>query len=588
MRRPPPRYAFRVKRRTLLGWLLPDTESADQPVPSQRRLRKMGALLLVLIGVCGFALVVGALQGAWRSGIGTAVVLTVSLLGLLALRRGVALEVVTPAVLGTGVLVAAVMAMAAGRDGMHSVFWMALAPLIALAVGGRRAGWSTLFFTVAIIAVTMVGIEQHWLSSFLAAESSLTRRMVGLLGACVAAFLLTRAYETETEASIRALETQNQALLDARAEAERANRAKSEFLATISHEIRTPLNGVTGMAMLLGDETDPARVREGLRVIQQSADTLLAVINDVLDLSKIESNHLELEAVPLSPASELRGVMDLLQSRAAERHNELELKVDPDVPAWIRGDPTRLRQVAMNLISNAVKFTSQGRVSVRLGLHDGRLLLEVTDTGIGLSAEALARVFQPFAQADTSTTRRFGGTGLGLVISRRLLDAMGGTVSVQSEPGRGSCFTVSLPVVLADAPLAAPVVAPDVSPRKSVLLVEDNFVNQVVATRLLEKLGHTVTVAGDGAKALELSRLASFDLVLMDCHMPVMDGFEATRELRRDGCQWPIFALTAAVTTEDRDRCLAAGMTGVLTKPLRLERLRAVLRGDAAELALVG
>ncbi len=566
----------------MIEWLIPRLLSAEVSAVDRRRLRKLGALLLVLLGATVPVLLSQLSQGAWHSAVGTGVVALVSALGLLALRAGVSVAVVTPVVLGIGLGAASLMAMASGRDGMASVFWMSIAPLFALAAGGRRAGWVTLALTVAVVTLSMLGMEYQWIGSAMVHERKLGLRLGSILGALMTAFLLTRAYEAETDLSITALETQNRALLEARAEADRASRAKSDFLATISHEIRTPLNGVTGMASLLATETDPARVQEGLRVIQQSADTLLAVINDVLDFSKIESNHLELEALPMSPGLELRSVVDLLQTRAAERETQLELSCAPDAPAWLVGDPTRFRQVAMNLVSNAVKFTAAGRVSVRLGLRGERLLLEVTDTGIGMSAEALARLFQPFTQADASTTRRFGGTGLGLVITQRLVEAMGGEVQVRSEPGQGSCFSVTLPVVRAEAPPRVTPVAHRAVALKSVLLVEDNFVNQVVATRLIEKLGHRVTVAGDGARALELISTGDFELVLMDCHMPVMDGFEATRALRQRGCSLPIFALTAAVTTEDRAQCFEVGMTGVLSKPLRLERLAEVLRGEPA------
>ncbi len=565
---------------TLISRVLPEVLSPERSAGERRRLRKLGSLLLVLLGATGPMVLWYLITAHPKSALGTGVVTLTCLVSLYALRRGASVAIITPVVLGVGLLAAAVMAMSNGRDGMPSVLWMMIAPLLALAAGGRRAGWVTLGLSLVLVTLTLYGMDHGWLAG-ISEDRGLGPRVASLMGACITAFLLTRAYESETEISIAELEAHNHALLEARAAADQANRAKSDFLATISHEIRTPLNGVTGMATLLDGERDPARVKEGLRVIQQSADSLLTVISDVLDFSKIESNRLDLEVVPMSPATELRLVVDLLQSRAAENADELELHVAPDVPAWIKGDPTRLRQVAMNLVSNAVKFTSKGKVGVSLSRRDGRLVLEVRDTGIGMNAQSLERIFQPFAQADASTTRRFGGTGLGLVISQRLVVAMGGTISVRSEPGQGSCFTVTLPCEPVEGPLRVPPAVRSLA-KKSVLLVEDNFVNQVVATRLLEKLGHEVTVASDGAQALARCEGRAFDLELMDCHMPVMDGFDATLELRKRGVTTPIFALTAAVTTEDQDRCLASGMSGVLSKPLRLERLVEILGEHAA------
>ncbi len=356
----------------------------------------------------------------------------------------------------------------------------------------------------------------------------------------------------------------------------------------MSHEIRTPLNGVIGMALLLRDEHDDAKLHEGLKVIEQSADMLLSVITDVLDFSKIESNRLELESIPVSLPRELRAVTAVIESSAAEQGTLLALDIAPDVPEWIISDPTRVRQVVTNLLSNAVKFTQKGRVTCELRASATELTLTVSDTGIGMTPEVLARVFTPFTQADASTPRRFGGTGLGLVITRRLVEAMGGTVVADSTPGKGSRFTARLPYQRTAPPQSAP--HPELAPAhqaRSVLLVEDNLVNQVVASRLLQKLGHHVTAAGDGAQAVALCASGQFDLVLMDCHMPVMDGFEATRQLRARGFSAPIYALTAAVATEDRAQCLSAGMSGVLSKPLRLDRLTDVLnscgrRGRAA------
>jgi CheY-like chemotaxis protein len=323
----------------------------------------------------------------------------------------------------------------------------------------------------------------------------------------------------------------------------------------------------------------PSDVREGLQTIHQSGTTLLAVINDILDFSKLESGKLVLEQVPVAVRSDLAAIAALLDQLARERHDELVIAVADDVPAWVVGDAVRLRQVVLNLVSNALKFTTNGHVQVDVTAVGGQLKLAVTDSGIGMTAEVLSRLFTPFAQADASTTRRFGGTGLGLAIVRRLVDAMKGSVTATSAPGEGSCFTVTLPLVAAEAPLPEP--AREAAPcrRLRVLVAEDNPVNQRVALRLLEQLGHDVVVAGNGVEALQQLDGEPFDVVLMDCHMPVMDGFETTRTLRTSPRpRVPVFALTASSLPEERARCLECGMDEVLTKPVRRDDLEAALR----------
>lgn len=570
---------LQVSPSALFEWVVPDLAPGRLPERAQARLRKFVLLAVIISVTAVISIGVQVLLGAWRSATLTSIALVDSVLALRLLRLRVPLSLVATGFLSIGVALAAVMGLQSGRDGLSSFFWMAAAPLVSLAVAGRRAGYATLVATLVVAALSLYGLEHHWLANALEPERSLATRATSFLAAVMAIFFIVRAYELESERSIAELQQRNQALAAARAEADRANRAKSDFLATISHEIRTPLNGITGMVSLLDGEKDPRRVAEGLRIMQQSADTLLAVISDVLDFSKIESNHLELEQVPVSPKRELQVVVDLLQTRAAEQQTDVELTLAADVPQWIRSDPTRFRQVAMNLVANAVKFTRGGRVTCDVSVKAQQLRLDVVDTGIGMSAEVVNRLFSPFAQADASTTRRFGGTGLGLVITHRLVEAMGGRISVQSRPGHGSHFTVELPIVPSSAPSPAePMPAPPVlfEPRR-VLLVEDNAVNQLVAKRLLERLGHHVVVAGDGVAALEVLAQERFDVVLMDCHMPRMDGFDATRALRAKGCATPVYALTAAVSTEDRERCLEAGMNDVLSKPLRQDRLELVL-----------
>jgi signal transduction histidine kinase/ActR/RegA family two-component response regulator len=379
--------------------------------------------------------------------------------------------------------------------------------------------------------------------------------------------------------------------------AQSAARAKAEFLANMSHEIRTPMNGVIGMLDLLdSDQFDPQQ-RGMLETARNSADALLTLINDVLDFSKIDAGRLELESIEV----ELRPIVDdvtLLFSRQAQTKGvALSCKVDADVPAVVRSDPTRLRQILGNLVSNAVKFTERGEVSILVHVAAGQsaraaesdepisVEIEVRDSGIGMTPEVLAKLFQAFTQADTSTTRRYGGTGLGLTIARRLAEAMGGTLAVTSVPGKGSTFTARLPVV----PVRAAQRAARHAPARRyeftgarVLLVEDNEVNQQVASRVLTMFGIAPEIAANGQEAITAVCAAQFDLVLMDCQMPVMDGYAATEAIRA----WekttgrervPIIAMTANAMSGDREICIAAGMDDYLTKPFKRDALGALL-----------
>jgi PAS domain S-box-containing protein len=396
------------------------------------------------------------------------------------------------------------------------------------------------------------------------------------------------------------------ALEEATQRAEAASQARASFLANMSHEIRTPLNGIIGFADLLrrGAASDEAEQKQWLEIIVDSGGHLLSLINDALDLSKVDAGKLTVEVLACSPIKIINEVCSILRSKAEEKGLELSAQFERAIPLMIRSDPTRFRQIIINIVGNAIKFTASGGIRINCSLRqpaddEPKLIIQITDTGIGIPQDKLDMIFERFTQADSSITRQFGGTGLGLAISQQLAHLLGGGITVESEPGRGTTFTCEIAtgpledVEWLESPDALPGAVPatelvDTSALKDrrVLVVDDSETNRKLMRLMLRGAGAHVEQAENGGQALQRALAESFDVILMDMQMPVMDGYTATRELRRSGLTGPIIALTANAMKEDSARCLAAGCSAYLAKPidqdLLLATVCAAVRGSKA------
>jgi signal transduction histidine kinase len=465
--------------------------------------------------------------------------------------------------------------------------------LVALLVAGTPSGafWAAAGITQALV-LYLLGQGGYAFPTIVSEQHIWFMWFPTTTGILLVTFAMALLYEAFKRSVLAAVERANLDLARARDEAERASRAKDIFLANMSHEIRTPMNAVIGLTELLLDESLEAQQRDYVETVRDSGRHLLGIIDDILDFSKIEAGRIDIAEERFDLIGCVEGCVEMFRPIAADKGVALEQRMAPQTPRHVLGDVGRVRQVLMNLLGNAVKFTDAGSIDVVLhaqpaGGSAWSVGVEVCDTGIGMPPELAKRLFQPFVQGDFSATRRYGGSGLGLVISKRLSELMGGTIGFDSVPARGTTFrfTFSAGAVPDAAPAATAVRlrVPEAAaePRRlRVLVVEDNLVNQAVAAGLLRKLGHEAELAGDGVEALEAIERNAYDVVLMDVQMPRMDGLTAARRIceRWPGDQRPrIIAMTANAFTEDREACLEAGMDAYLPKPVELARLKAEL-----------
>jgi signal transduction histidine kinase len=425
--------------------------------------------------------------------------------------------------------------------------------------------------------VSFLSRYRAWIAAalvFVIAQSLL----LAILGANI---LARRRAQVQLRESHSQLERQNEDYRQALAAAAAASESKSRFVANMSHEIRTPLNGILGTSELLLDSSLPAPDRSSIQTIRSSARHLLVILNDILDVSQLESGRLRIVQRPFSPGGLLQEAVQLFRPPASSPLRLLSL-IEGALPGYVLGDPARIRQILFNLTGNACKFTEAGEITIGARYKEGNLIYWVRDTGIGIPPDQLASIFSRFAQVDHSSTRRHGGLGLGLFIAKELATAMGASLDAESQPGQGSCFTLTLPAPITEGPPpSAPAPAPTLFLKdRKILVVEDNSVNLTLVKRMLERAGCHVSTASDGAEGVSAARTQPIDLIFMDLQMPQMDGYAATRAIRaldHPNAQVPIIALTASAMAGDRERCLQSGMNDHLSKPIDRRSLEAVL-----------
>jgi signal transduction histidine kinase len=588
---------------------LPPAEPLDTPISGRTETTMLLRVYQLSVALCLLVLLVLVPFFIVRKtvpALGATIGLVAALVGIAMLRRGHAKRSMWLMVFA--VWSASSLMTFSGLPHVMMPLVLATSVVVAIVIGSRAAGafgGSFLLFWLLVRVATDLGwtapilYERHWIT-WVMAGTSFVMIMLPILALLDEQRLALSKLSREIGERRRA----EQAMRGAAHMAEAASRAKSEFLANMSHEIRTPMNGILGMLQLTMLTELTGAQRSKLGHAEDAARSLLRIIDDILDLSKIEAGRLELETVDFSLDETMGRLATLVRPSAKDKGLHFDIALDDDVPRWLIGDPLRLGQVLLNLCSNAVKFTERGSVQVRVTRRGGgtahveagnqpagaapagmkpaavELEFSVRDTGIGISEGDRGWLFQSFSQADSSTTRRFGGTGLGLTISKRLTERMGGRIEVESAVGHGSLFRFNAHFGLADPGPRPQPGAPKGAGESGiggvrVLLVEDNPINQEVARAMLMAAGALVEVAGDGAQAIAALANAEFDAVLMDVQMPVMDGLEATRRLRGDPrhAHLPIIAMTANALADDREVCLAAGMTDYITKPISMQTM---------------
>src|SRR5580704_71137 len=582
--------------RTIQNWLVPDTLRKDREA-----FGRTNRVIAFDLALCFFGPIFSTIFWVLGAPISSAIVdvaMAALMVNLVYLRSGANLLVCGHVV--TAVAWFTYTSLACFNGGHHSApaMWYVTVPVFAIALCGARAGVLWTLASVAAIVTFYAARENGFAFPDEATVSG--KRFLefsGLLGVLTCVYFLMSLFKWMEHNA-------QQAITAALAKAQAADRAKSEFLANMSHEIRTPMTAILGFADYLDDSTlDRTGSQDALQTIKRNGEHLLAIINDILDLSKIESGKLVIEQVRCSPRQIVADVIELLQVRIAAKGLAATTHFDPRVPQHVLTDPTRLRQIVLNLVSNAVKFTETGCVQVILRWRDQNesrplLQIDVVDTGIGMTPDQMSRLFQPFTQADSSTTRRFGGSGLGLAISHRLAEMLGGTITASSVCGAGSTFQLLLPTpALAADGSGDSLRSSDSALRRQqkelnrqpltgrrLLLAEDAPDNQRLIMYVLRKSGADVTLAENGAVACELSFAAQheckpLDVVLMDMQMPIVDGYQAVKQLRQAGYHEPIIALTAHSMGSDRQVCLGAGCDDFATKPIDRARLISLI-GD--------
>ncbi|HTO71160.1 MAG TPA: ATP-binding protein [Myxococcota bacterium] len=557
----------------LMSWIV-----SDERGPDEKRTCRV---------VAGFSLTVVAWSPLYAVFYGTALPAPQAHVALVGLAIGIAMMAAVPLLLRAGASVdfcvglqgiaaaSLMMLVCPMTGGLRSplLAWVVVLPVLGLWLGGMRIAWLwnalLLSLLVAMPFAPQLGLPLY---DGLGPRGRDLAWIASIGSTTLTIFGLAWIYESMKHQTI--------------AELERASRAKSEFLAHMSHEIRTPMTAILGLAESLEEEDLSPEQVESLRTIRRNGEHLITVINDILDLSRVESGRIELRLVPLRADALVREVAALLAPRVADRGLELDVRIGPGAELPIRSDATRLRQILINLLANAVKFTDAGRVRISVRAEGARMRFDVEDTGIGIPAGELREIFQPFTQVDASMSRRHGGTGLGLSISRRLARALGGDLEVESTVGRGSTFTLRVraePVdELESAPARPSAPGRTAALRGRVLVAEDGGDNRRLLVHVLERWGLEVEAAENGRVALERiekcdERGEPVDLVLMDMQMPEMDGYEATRRLRAAGARIPVVALTAHAMEGAREACLAAGCDEFITKPIDRAHLRAVI-----------